>query len=79
MLFWHASFYGDSYFEAYYGNQTENEKIRIDYPKEDIPGYIKKGPIRYQIIIPVIDGDKFVLGGRWKRTTLFVFSTLTSH
>jgi len=62
--FWTVEYYGGSYLEAYYGGQSENEKIRIENPIEDTNNpnyYTQSGPIRVQMIIPVIEGDQLVL------------------
>ena len=49
--------------EFYYGDRTENEKIRIEIPQEEnapLGGYNQIGPTRMQLIIP-IDGESVLL------------------
>jgi uncharacterized membrane protein (UPF0136 family) len=58
---WHVDFYGSCYIEAYYGEKTENEKIRLETPKEETNNsnyYRQSGPFRLQMIIPITNGNK---------------------
>lgn len=61
---WIIDYYGGSFLEVYYGNQTETEKIRIESPIEDtnsINYYTQTGQTSVLMIIPVIDGNKIAL------------------
>lgn len=61
---WTVSHYGGCYLEAYYGNLTENERIRIETPIENTNHdnyYIQSGALRMMMTVPVINGDSIVL------------------
>lgn len=61
---WTVSYYGGSYLEAYYGDQTEDEKIRIETHIEDTSNsnyYSQSGQSRVQVIIPVVNGNQIIL------------------